>query len=450
MRVPKSPPDRETLLRSVTAAPERLFRLMQTELPDREDYPHWDDLRHRTPPGDLTVEEWWFRLTIQRAQAPRLLEQLTTTDGHPFWYSLPDVVLRLTDEITRMASGQISVSSQVTDPQTRDRYIVSSLMEEAIGSSQLEGAVTTRVVAKQMLRSGRAPHGTGERMVFNNYRAMRFIISQKDRELTPDLVKTLHRLVTDGTLTDPASAGRLQSGTDERVAVWDHVDQKVVHRPPPADQLPERLARLCDFANSRGDGPYLPPLLRALTLHFMMGYDHYFADGNGRAARAVFYWSMLHEGYWLAEFLTVSRILKRAPAQYSRSFLRTETDSGDLTYFFIHHLGVIRRAIDDLHEHLQRKMAEMQRAQSRLRTHPREFNHRQIALLDHALRNPGFEYTVKSHATSHNVVLQTARTDLGTLAEAGYLQRIRRGRSYAWQASANLNELLSQPGELLD
>lgn len=444
MKVPKSPPRQDVLLERLLSGddPTRALRVLSAAWPD-PDYLHWDDLRRRKPPEGFSVEEWWWALTMNRSRGARRLRTLTDTEGHPFWYSLPDVVLRLTDDITRMASGQISVSNQVTDPQTRDRYIVSSLMEEAITSSQLEGAVTTRVVAKQMLRSGRAPRDVSEQMIFNNYRAMQYIVTQRDEELTPELVLELHRLVTEGTLQNPEAAGRLQSADEERVALWDVVDEDVVHQPPPAEQLPDRLTRLCAFANARDAEPYLPPLLRALTLHFMMGYDHYFEDGNGRTARAVFYWSMLHEGFWLAEFLTISRILKQAPAQYGRSFLYTETDSGDLTYFFIYHLRVIRRAIDELHEHLRRKMDEMRSAQSRLRALPGEFNHRQIALLDHALRNPGFEYSVNSHMTSHNVVPQTARTDLNGLVEAGYLERVRRGRAHLWRPVSSLNAMLT-------
>ena len=45
------------------------------------------------------------------------------------------------------------------------RYLVNSLMEEAIRSSQLEGATTTRRVAKELLRSGREPKDRGERMI---------------------------------------------------------------------------------------------------------------------------------------------------------------------------------------------------------------------------------------------------------------------------------------------
>lgn len=52
-------------------------------------------------------------------------------------------------------------------------------------------------------------------------------------------------------------------------------------------------------------------------LHFMLGYEHPFVDGNGRVARAMFDWAMLRNGYWLFEFISVSRIIRQAPAKYA-------------------------------------------------------------------------------------------------------------------------------------
>ena len=46
---------------------------------------------------------------------------------------------------------------------TRDRYMLNSLIEEAITSSQLEGAATTREVAKEMIRTKRKPVTLDER-----------------------------------------------------------------------------------------------------------------------------------------------------------------------------------------------------------------------------------------------------------------------------------------------
>ncbi len=135
----------------------------------------------------------------------------------------------------------------------------------------------------------------------------------------------LHRILTEGTLDDPTAAGRLQRPDEERIAVVDATDGSLIHTPPPATELPARLQALCDFANQGEDesDSFIHPVVRAILLHFFLAYDHPFEDGNGRTARALFYWAMRTNGYWLAEYLSISRILREAPAQYSRAFLFT-------------------------------------------------------------------------------------------------------------------------------
>jgi Fic family protein len=73
----------------------------------------------------------------------------------------------------------------------------------------------------------------------------------------------------------------------------------------------------------------------------MLGYDHPFLDGNGRTARALFYWAAANNGYWLMEFISISQIIKQSPAQYGKSFLYSEYDENDVTYFIVHQLSVI-------------------------------------------------------------------------------------------------------------
>lgn len=423
-------------------AGERLFRALNDVADDK--YMHWDELRRRTPPEGLDHREWWAALKLRRSSGLRPIDLLTDIDGRPFAYSLPDEILRLNDSVTRQASGDIAVSELVTNASTRNRYVVSSLMEEAITSSQMEGAVTTRRVAKEMLRSGREPRDNSEQMIVNNYRAMERIASLRNDFLTPELVLELHRIVTDGTLQRPEAAGRLQHDQESRVGVWSSDDQ-LLHQPPPVNQLAERLERLCRFANGEHEA-YVPPLLRAVIVHFMAGYDHYFEDGNGRTARALFYWVMLREGYWLAEFLTISTVLKRSPAKYGRSFLHTETDEGDLTYFLLYHLNVLNQAIDDLHAYLARHVKELQAARQDLGL-AETLNHRQRAVIHHALENPGFGYTAASHARSHRVSKQTALSDLAGLADKRLLTSGKQGRQYVWSAPADLAARLRNVGD---
>jgi Fic family protein len=403
----------------------------------------WDHLRYRRPPEGLTSEDWWLISKLSRQGMMRPLP-LDATVGGPFTYALPDEVLRGIEIVDKHLSGRIGVPEPVThDAPSRARYVVTSLIEEAITSSQLEGAATTHRVAKDMLRTGRRPRTRDERMILNNYNAMQRVGEVRDEELTPALICDLHRIVTEGTLDDESAVGRFQLPGESRIVVEDIADGTVLHVPPPADELPVRVQRLCDFANgATADGTYVPPVIRAIIVHFMLAYDHPFLDGNGRTARVLFYWSMLHEDYWLAEFLPISRLLRQAPSKYARSFLHCEQDEGDLTYFLIYQLGIIQRAITDLQTYVERKVAETRRIQESLTLLSSHLNYRQVALLGNAIKTPHARYTVQSHSRSHNVVPQTARTDLQWLESRGFLVREIGKRGHAWKPAPDLPELL--------
>lgn len=410
-----------------------------------ERYLHWDKLRHRDHPRGLDTREWWLRTKVGRVTDMRLLP-LTGLDGHQFTYCLPDPVLRHLHHVDQRLAGRIGADGLFASRRQADRrFLVNSQMEEAIRSSQLEGATTSRQVAQEMLRSGREPRDLGERMVTNGYRAQQFMRNEMGSLLTPAGVLQLHRILTEGTLSDPETAGRLQQPGDERVAVFYRDDDEApIHRPPAAELLPERLQLLCDFANEGEDGEcFVPPVVRAILVHFWLAYDHPFVDGNGRTARLLFSWMMQTRGYWLEEYLSISRLLLDAPAQYTRAFLETETDGGDTTYFILHQLGVIERAIEDFDLYVERKVSE-QRDLKRLLPDVEGINGRQLVLLTHALKHPDHAYTFAGHARSNRVTHETARSDLGALVESGFLIRSRRGRAYVFEPAPDLPQRLKE------
>lgn len=405
-------------------------------------YLPWDEFRFRPVPPGLTATQLWAVTALLRRGQSRWLP-LTDTRGAHFRYALPDDVLRLADKVTARAGGNIAMAEPIVDPTSRDMYLVRSLMEESITSSQLEGAATTRRVAKDMLRSGRHARDKSEQMIWNNYQAMLFVQDHREAPITSALTFELHAIVTQGTLDDPADGGRLQTPDDVRVHVGS-ADGEILHTPPPAEELADRLEALCAFANAHDDSsPWMHPVLRAIAVHFMVGHDHYFVDGNGRLARALFYWCMLTRGLWLTEFITISTILRRAPVQYAKAYLHTEAES-DLTYFFIHQLGVIDRALDELESYVAHKVSERRNLRVLLADHVKDFNHRQLALLDLALSDPTAEFTSASHATSHNVTPESARNDLIDLERRGVLVRGKRGRQHVWQAAPDASAILGR------
>lgn len=403
-------------------------------------YLHWEQLRHRPLPEGLSSHrQWWALAKLRRSAAARELP-LTDATGRPFRFCLTDSLQRRLSEIDRRGAGTIGAPERVLNEDTKTQYLVDSWILEAITSSQLEGAATTHQVAAELLRSGRAPVDHDERMIFNNYRAVRHI--REIQTLTPESVQQLHRVVTEGTLERTEDAGRLQTPEEERVVVRDNRSGEVLHRPPPAALLPARLAEMCAFGNSEGPAYYLHPVLRAAVLHFWMSYDHPFVDGNGRTARSLYYYSVAKAGYWLLEYVAISPFLKNAPAKYGEAFLFTESDDNDLTYFLEYHVETICRGIDALEQEVRDRSAYIQGIEDRLRSEG-DLNHRQLSLLSHALRHPRSRYSNQTHQRSHQVAYATARADLLDLVSRGLLDEKRGpGKQKLFVASDTLQQLL--------
>jgi Fic family protein len=445
MKIPVPPPPWPSL---VDRYSKDLGRLVSYRLgPEVKGvYEHWDHLRYLTPPVQgLNPEQWWLCIKYARLSLYSELP-LRDKDGAAFNVALSDSIQRRLFLVARDAAGALQGADRVQPEQMRERYLVRSLMEEAMTSSQLEGAATTTQIAKEMLRTGRAPRDYGERMIYNNYAAMCELRAWQSRPLTPEAVFEMHRMLTDGTLRDETCAGRFRR-QDENIVIEDEAGN-VLHVPPPARELPGRLQALCDFANqSDDDEHFIHPVVRAILIHFQIGYDHPFCDGNGRTARALFYWSMLRSGFWMAEYLSISSVLKQAPSQYTRSYLFTETDGSDATYFLSHQLDVLLKAIAGVHGYIERKQRSQAEAEMLLRpgsTLARALNHRQRALLLKALRYPDKQFTIDAHRRAHDISYQTARTDLLGLVNEELMDQYKQGKSFHFVPVSDLGQRLKR------
>lgn len=437
MKIPRTPPNLSELMETAEGA-GRLGDIFHAASDPKTDskYLHWDKLRHLRPPNSLTSEEWWLTVKMKRSTQMREIS-LVDTSGSRFRFALPAPIPERLHDIDLRLGGTLSAIDPIANPAMKEQYLIRSLTEEAITSSLLEGAATTRDKARELLRVGRKPRDHAERMIVNNYKTMQYLSKLKDQPLTPDVVCDIQARITTGTLEDPADEGHLRT---REIHVGDDYGQ-VFHIPPSVDQLPKRIEAMCDFANQKKSEPFLHPALRAILLHFWLAYDHPFGDGNGRTARALFYWSMLRHGYWLAEFISISEIILKGSTKYGRAFLYTETDDNDLTYFMLHQLDVLRQAANALYSYIQRKTTEL-RVLERDMKFLLAFNGRQRDLLSHALRHRDGEYTVEWHRGRHGVVHQTARSDLLGLAEKGLLSKYKVGREWRFTPVPDLDERL--------
>ncbi len=446
MKLPQSPPPWPLLAKKIREPRQMAAYVHQRDWLAKDRYRHWNDLRRRAAPEGFSHEEYWYVLKQSRRSGYRCVG-LKDKSGQPFVFALPNHLTELLHQIDRGLGMALGLPEAIEkSAASRDHYVVNTLMEEAITSSQLEGAATTRPVAREMLRTGRPPRDKSERMILNNFLTMQRIRDLRTDKLTPAIVFELHERVTEGTLEKPGAAGRFRRD-EENIRVED-MEGTVFHEPPPAAELSRRLDAMCRFANGEEPDFFVHPVLRAIILHFWLAYDHPFVDGNGRTARALFYWSMLRHEYQLFEFISISEILLRAPIRYAEAFLHTETDDNDLTYFILHQAEVIREAVKSLRAYLEHKKAELKAAGDCLRG-MQDLNHRQQALLLHALREPNTEYLIGAHQRSQGVTHQTARDDLFDLVQRGLLVLQRKvGRAYRFRAPNDLGDKLGKLSSL--
>jgi len=422
---------------------ERHVALSVGPCDEKGNYIHWDKLRFKHHPEGISPQLWWAGMKFSRTQMYKLLPSVGLEED--FCWCEPSQVSEALHWLDVNAAGVLSTSELITSPESRNTYLVRSLVDEAISSSQLEGASTTVVKAREMIRENRAPEDKDQSMILNNYHAMSFIREMKGQALTPALVRELHKIVTENTLEDPAKAGQLRDNGDD-IKVVATTTGEVLHIPPKASLLEDRLKFICDFANGDAPTQFVHPVIRAIITHFLLAYDHPFVDGNGRTARALFYWVMLRKGYWLMEYITISKVIKRAPRQYGKAYLYAESDENDITYFILQQLGVIKKAIEELQFYLERKQEEIRRSRQLMANNPRllrEINSRQLALLRHAIKNPRHAYRIEDHMRSHGISYETARKDLIRLSELKTLKKVKSGKAYIFTVPADLQERLA-------
>ena len=318
--------------------------------------------------------------------------------------------------------------------------MISSIMEEAIASSQLEGAATPREIAKEMLRSNRKPTSHSEKMILNNYVTIKRVLEIKDRKISKDLILEIHSLITKGTLDDPSDEGRFRAKNG--INVVDYESGDVFYTPPDYVLLETLMDAFCSFANTETEDTFIHPIIKGIILHFLIGYIHPFVDGNGRTARAIFYWYLISKGYWLVEYMSISRIIVKAPSQYAKAYLYTEYDENDLTYFIDYNIKALDLALKSLQAYIQLKIKEKKDVLNSFKNE--NINERQAEILKNVLVDHLKSLTIQEIQNKFGVVYQTARTDLLGMVELGYLTEKKMGKKLVFFRADDLEARLGR------
>lgn len=379
-----------------------------------DDYEYWDKVKYKKLPEGFTPQMLWANV-----KASRLRSMIPVWEKYGINLCITSQMQRMCHEFDMKFGSFWEVEGDALSAE-RKYYLSSSLMEEAIYSSKMEGASTTRIVAKEMLRKKKSPQNKSQQMIANNYNTIQYILEHKDEPLTEEALLHIHRLMTEKTMDNPEDAGRFR--TNDKVVVADMVEGDIIYTPPSFQEIPEFVKSLCDFFNNDNPRTFIHPIIRGIIVHFMLAFMHPFADGNGRTARALFYWYMLKEKYWLTEYMSISRVIAKSKPSYEKSFRYVENDGNDIGYFVAYNLRALEISFQQLTDYIQRKQHEKKAATSFMIAG--NINYRQAMILQRLKEEPNTIMTVKDVQEMFSVSSMTARKDLSDLVLQGYMTEI--------------------------
>ncbi len=439
--MPTPAPGMGELLEKSQGHPDGYLKIFGLQFDDTR-YFSYEDIIHRPIPEDLKPmvrdsDMWWFGLQLQRSQQFRFLKLLDNA-GNPFKFFLSPKDWSMLHAFDMQGGGSFCATNPFPSEADNTKYLITSLIEEAVASSTLEGAVTTREIAKKMIAENRPPKDKNEQMVLNNYKTMQMLETIKNEPFSPELICHIHTEISRGTLP-VERLGTFRKDTDN-IAVSDN-EGTIYHTPPPEGAIRQKLEELCAFANTKDEGAdFIHPVVKAIILHFMLGYIHPFFDGNGRTARTLFYWHLLRSDYWFVKFISISRVLLETGNRYPVAYLNTETYDNDLNYFIKFQLEVVERSIKAFLSHIQEKQAELAKFSA---TQPifSKMNARQKDIVLRMVRRPHevHQFTFGSHQGLNGISFETARQDLLGLEKLGLLKRLKKGKTYVFVPADDLS-----------
>ncbi len=403
-----------------------------------DEYAYWDKVKYLAPEGTDSRVLW------QTVKLQRMLNAKTIVFGrYTFRFTVTERMLVLLHEFDMNMGGNLGTQNLIPEDD-RNFYLVSSIMEEAIASSQMEGASTTRKVAKEMLRKQQKPKDKGQQMIVNNYSTIRYLAEHRQDEFSVSKLLEIHRLISSKTLENHNEEGSIRQ--DDNVVVMNDITGEIVHIPPRHEEVEQLLKEVCEFANNDNPDDFIHPIIKGMIIHFMIAFIHPFSDGNGRTARSLVYWYLIKKGYWLTEYLSISRIIYKNKNQYEKTFLYTENDNNDLSYFILFNLVTMKKAYEELKSYLQRKISERNSiAAVRLMN---GISLRQSYIINIIKDKPDSIITVKEIATRFSVTEKTARTDLQNLVRRGLMEELPlNNRMIGYVKSDDFYNIIEQNGK---
>lgn len=388
-----------------------------------EHYRTPEEIQYRAKEKTETIAKWnEVEAQIIALRKTNSIPMFVTSLNKKFWFFLADCIAKKSMDLEK--KGMALHQKIIQNSSFKEEFFMDSTIEEAITSAIYEGANSTRSKAQELITSGNAPKNKDEWMLVNSYRAMLWIKENQQREVSLELIKELHSFVTKNTLEvdDANFQGKFRNDT---VFVRSSKGE-VKHEGSRHDLVEAALKEVMELTTK--NARFFPPVLKGILLHYFIAYIHPFFDGNGRTARALFYFKAMKSNLSFVELLSVSAYLKAHGPQYEKSYEKVVNNELDITYFIDFILDALLQAISEV----ERKVEYLLGIKS-LKPMLKGISDNQIGLIQRLALNKFRKTNIGEYSAQINMSREIARQELKQLCDWKLLVEEKEGKKFVYQ-----------------
>jgi Fic family protein len=238
--------------------------------------------------------------------------------------------------------------------------VLKALREQATiqsveSSNRIEGVTIPAARLRPIVIERVRPRDRPEEELAGYRRALEWIFSRKERvPVTPKVIRKLHALAQGGASGD---AGEWKKRDNEIIEILPSGERKVRFTPTAARDTPRAIDELCRNYEEVCEEGRVPQLLAIATFVFDLLCIHPFRDGNGRVARLLTTLLLESEGFPVARYISLERLVEESRDEYYHVLATCSAGwhegRNEVLPWWNYLLSVIRAAYKELEERVE-------------------------------------------------------------------------------------------------
>ena len=307
----------------------------------------------------------------------------------------------------------------------QEEAVLSTLTEEVIKSSEIEGEILDRDQVRSSLARRLGMDAAGlppsDRRVEGVVEMMLDATQKYDKPLTKERLFGWHAALfptgRSGMRDITVGAWRADEAGPMQVVSGPIGHEKVHYEAPAASHLEDEMQAFLDWYNAKDD---IDPVVKAAIAHLWFVTVHPFDDGNGRIARAIADMSLARSEGSSQRYYSMSAQIRLERNAYYAILEQTQKGDLDITPWLKWFLGCLNRAFDGA----ETILAAVLRKAAFWKKHAiTPFNARQRNMVNRLLDGFVGKLTSSKWAKLEDTSADTALRDINDLVARGILKR---------------------------